>query len=265
MPVTRLWARCFNVGYVICAIMAPSRYECHATLTHQHALAKVNTMDGLSVELVSISTSSPDKQRLLVHGGPTPVSVCDPNMSRLSFGAGTKGTAGFKVYDIIKVRRQLTVWTDNHTPACHDIVSSGPASVLPCDTQQHPARLRSHDDRGHENLRPRQFLLNCGLESHDPVLIGTDGGKLIGGFFKSQRKDGDGDSGKGGKHSVMVVDETGDPDYERHVTSAWILFGGLFLLLIYVVWDWLQSPYNRRRRDPDRPASKQGDRERTDL
>ena len=38
------------------------------------------------------------------------------------------------------------------------------------------------------------------------------------------------------------------PDYERHVTSAWILFGGLFLLLIYVIWDWFQSPYDRRRR-----------------
>src|ERR1700722_8198842 len=172
MPVMRRSAvSCLKIGYIICAIVAPFRYECYAALMDQHAVTKINTVNYYRVELVSISTSSPDEKRLLIHGGSTPVPIFDPNMSGLNFDTRPERAACFEIHAIVEVRWQFTVRLDNHPSSCHDIVSSSAASVSPCETEQHQARLGSYDDRRYENLRPRQFTLDCGLERHDLVLI----------------------------------------------------------------------------------------------
>jgi hypothetical protein len=36
---------------------------------------------------------------------------------------------------------------------------------------------------------------------------------------------------------IPIVNEISESEYERHVTSGWLLLGGLAAFAVYVIWD----------------------------
>ena len=239
MPVMRQWA--LIGSYVIRAVMFPLGQECHAALSNRHAITEINAMDDRRIELISVSTCSPNKQYHLTSSGLMPIRVVNPNMASLDFDTRPNRTSGYKIDRVIEVFPHFAVWRENHISTGHNIVGCSAPAILPRDAQQYRSDLGSDHYGRHKNLRPSQLLLDGGLKSYDLLLISANGGKLVGRPLQPQRKDSYRDGGQGSENPVVVINEMSRSEYERHVTSGWLFFGGLFLLLVYVIWDWLDK------------------------
>jgi hypothetical protein len=113
--------------------------------------------------------------------------------------------------------------------------------------------------------RMRGILSNLRRPLHFDSLRVRGGPQLIGGPFQCKREPRDCDCCERSQNRASDARDIVEALHRRWALQGWLFFGGLPFLIWLFVWDWRRTPYNRRRRDPDRPTGKQSDRKGTDL
>lgn len=107
--------------------------------------------------------------------------------------------------------------------------------------------------------------LRFGRFFHMPQLQLSRTPQIISGPLQCKREACDCDCRKSGEDRATRSDEVADTSRRRLALQGWMFVIGFPFLIGYLVWEWFQSPYNRRRGDPDSPRGEQRDRKRTDL
>ena len=67
--------------------------------------------------------------------------------------------------------------------------------------------------------------------------VGTGLPHFVGRGFQGKCEISYGDGRESREKAVVVVNEISESEYERHVTSGWLLLGGLAAFAAYVIWD----------------------------